>query len=381
MLINIDWILHAKYFIWHVCPYQVVSWLRFCAAAGHDHVAGLCCEFIAANFGLVSASIDFPNMECDALASLLTRHDLVVADEMTVFSSLEAWLSARRDLMVRSGEEHVDVHLDGHVRELLPLIRFPMMTPKQLAGLMLSPLSESHTELMVDRIRAAMHYHNNFEGLAAAPPAVEDAASYTPRLYTCDRYCASLSVDNFQGLQFYQRRGLVFTAQNHTAECMLGNDEQQQGVSPRSWGSEWAVDVYPKGVWFQKCVTVYQPPGLEVPERVLKTVRVSVSAKDDDHHQLSSGTVGGGNGAVDGLRVKIGILVTGEQDGFEHIRKVVSRNYIFGGGDRVVNFDGVVDFEELCDTRTRSRFLCGPSGDSFKILVVIAPLTKLSCLA
>ena len=28
--------------------------------------------------------------------------------------------------------------------------------------------------------------------------------------------------------------------------------------------TEWFVDVYPKGVWFQRCLTVYWPPGLEV---------------------------------------------------------------------------------------------------------------------
>ncbi len=52
-----------------------------------------------------------------------------------------------------SGEEHVNLHLDRHVQEFLPLVRFPMMTPAQLAGLMLSPLSETHTEVLAQKIR------------------------------------------------------------------------------------------------------------------------------------------------------------------------------------------------------------------------------------
>ena len=34
--------------------------------------------------------------------------------------------------------------------------------------------------------------------------------------------------------------------------------------------SEWVVNVYPKGVWFQRCLTVYRPPGLEVLKRKIK---------------------------------------------------------------------------------------------------------------
>jgi len=34
--------------------------------------------------------------------------------------------------------------------------------------------------------------------------------------------------------------------------------------------AEWFVDVYPKGVWFQRCLTVYRPPGLEVIKIALK---------------------------------------------------------------------------------------------------------------
>ena len=34
--------------------------------------------------------------------------------------------------------------------------------------------------------------------------------------------------------------------------------------------SEWVVNVYPKGVWFQRCLTVYRPPGLEVLKHKIK---------------------------------------------------------------------------------------------------------------
>ena len=39
--------------------------------------------------------------------------------------------------------------------------RFPMMTPAQLADLLLNPLAQSHMELLVENIRIAMAYHKN----------------------------------------------------------------------------------------------------------------------------------------------------------------------------------------------------------------------------
>ena len=40
------------------------------------------------------------------------------------------------------------------------------------------------------------------------------------------------------------------------------------------------VDLYPKGVWFQKCFKINTSGTMqEVPERVLRTVRASVSTK------------------------------------------------------------------------------------------------------
>ena len=43
---------------------------------------------------------------------------------------------------------------------------------------------------------------------------------------------------------------------------------------------DWMVDLYPKGVWFQKCFKIKTSGTMqEVPERVLRTVRASVSTK------------------------------------------------------------------------------------------------------
>ena len=79
-------------------------------------------------------------------------------------------------------------------------------------------------------------------------------------------------------------------------------------------------------------------------------------------------------------RVRLGVLVMGKQDGYEHVRKVASRNYVFTSEDQIVNFDDVIPYEELNDLKHRSRFLTGEDEHSLHIVVVATPLSRLSTL-
>ncbi len=132
---------------------QVVSWYQITLAAGHNHVANLCREFIKANFELVANTIDFPNLDLELLCQLIQCNDLVIHDELRLFECVSRWLACKKSSMNKSGEDNVDMHFDRHVEAVLPHIRFPMMTPAQLADLLLNPLSTTHTELLVSKIR------------------------------------------------------------------------------------------------------------------------------------------------------------------------------------------------------------------------------------
>jgi len=249
-------------------------------------------------------------------------------------------------------------------------VRFPMMSPSQLADLLLSPLTTDHMETMMQRMAAAMAYHRNTKD------AVPNLLKYrngdrllTPRLYTEDKYCASLSVDYFPQLPVYHCRSLHFACHESTADH--SGDSQV----------DWMVDLYPKGVWFQKCFKIFtSAPGTavtamkEVPERVLRTVRASVSTKNEFDKEKDKD-----NGYE--KRVKIGVLVVGEQEGYSHIRHVKTANYIFSKNDQIVNFDDLLSFDELNDQKVKSNFLSGVNKESLKIHVTITPLHKSSSLS
>ena len=66
-----------------------------------------------------------------------------------------------------------------------------------------------------------------------------------------------------------------------------------------------------------------------------------------------------------------------EERGLTWIRSVSTRNYFFSENDQIVNFDDILDYDELNNLKEKSPFL---SCDSLKLLIVIAPLSRFSSL-
>ena len=80
-------------------------------------------------------------------------------------------------------------------------------------------------------------------------------------------------------------------------------------------------------------------------------------------------------------RVKIGVLVAGEQEEYLNIRHVRTANCIFSENDQILNFDDLLSFDELNDIKVKSNYLSGINKDSLKIHVTITPLHKNSSLS
>lgn len=87
-----------------------------------------------------------------------------------------------------------------------------------------------------------------------------------------------------------------------------------------------------QGVWFRKFYLIVWQGTVEVPEAVLRTVRLAVTAKDVDH-----------------ARVRVAVLIFAAQDGVEYVLRVVSTNYIFSADDNLLNLDDILPFDSLND--------------------------------
>lgn len=104
-----------------------------------------------------------------------------------------------------------------------------------------------------------------------------------------------------------------------------------------------------------------------MPEHVKRSVRLSLTCKEPP---INSDT---------DMRVKIGVLIYGLQDGVEHIIRVTEIIHRFSKKERVLNLDDLLPFEELNPQQSfvpKYRvppFLVGPNQDILKLHIVISP--------
>lgn len=131
----------------------LVSWLQYTLNCGHENISQACQNFIKWNLELVARTQDFGNFELDALVCLLHQSSLVIRDEMTLFKALESWLNHQAETFK---PQMSPVQLDSTLKQLvvtvMSLIRFPMMSPRQLAQLLLCPLVKKYKEFFVERM-------------------------------------------------------------------------------------------------------------------------------------------------------------------------------------------------------------------------------------
>lgn len=135
-----------------------------------------------------------------------------------------------------------------------------MMSPRQLADLLLSPLINKYKDFFVERMAIGMYFHAGQLDRVKEVIGNEEEGHllFEPRLYTIDTCSSLLSVENFHNLQSYHNRTFVFSSHSHLADYK--GDQT----------CEWVVDFYPKGVWFQKFFLIVWQGTLEMPEHVIR---------------------------------------------------------------------------------------------------------------
>ncbi|XP_028160328.1 BTB/POZ domain-containing protein 17-like [Ostrinia furnacalis] len=373
---------------------QLIAWMQYTMACGHNDVAKACQNFVKWNLEWVWSDAELAELDGETLLALLQQSDLVLHNEMSLYHFVVRWLSKQRTRLDAQGlgEAETKLHWDSLVAAVFSHVRFPMMCPNQLAKLLLCPLTQEHKEFFMERMAIAMSYQSGqYERVAEVQQSEAGRMLFTPRLYTEDTWGSVLGVDNFHSLACYHTRTFIFSTRSSMAEV----------CSERP--AEWSVDLYPKGVWFRKSLLIVWAGTFDVPEVVLRTVRIAITCQNCPERAPDDWA-----GPEPDVRVKIGILVWGVQKGVEHVSSVVERVHRFSSQNRVLNIDGALDFDELntplytpsaseatttieppvthkgptrCPKCTDTsddpepRHLLGPNRDQLRIQVVIVPLT------
>ncbi|XP_028140055.1 kelch-like protein 4 isoform X1 [Diabrotica virgifera virgifera] len=344
---------HVPHAVYHN---QLFSWWQYATACGHNVVFETCQNYIKRNFEIVANTPDFCNFDINMFSHILEQNDIVVHNEIVLYNCAVRWLDLQRIKLYQHGltSEEIETEFRLLTEKILTYIRFPMMSPRELADLVLSPVLKLHKEFYMDRMSISMNYHSGYTELIKQYFNTDEGKRlFTPRLYTCDSCSALLTIDNFNSIPNYHTSTFVFSSCLSTAEHQSGNI------------NEWLVDLYPKGVWFKKCFLIVWQGTLEVPEEILTTVRLSLTSRE-----LSEST----------SRVKISVLIYGMQGGVEHVMEVKEVIHHFSDQERTVNIDNLIPFYELnkqaaSQDQSEPVYLVGPNRDSLKLNLVIAPVT------
>lgn len=77
-----------------------------------------------------------------------------------VYSCVVRWLEAQRKVLASRSEVNIEEEMEMMVQQVMAYVRFPMMTPRQLAELLLSPLTKQYKEFFIERMAIGMSYHS-----------------------------------------------------------------------------------------------------------------------------------------------------------------------------------------------------------------------------
>ena len=233
---------------------------------------------------------------------------------MTLFHCLVKWIEAQEE------------QNENLIRQVFSYVRFPMMSPRQLADLLLCSLTQRYKEFFVERMAVSMAFHsgldwrknlfrffnhlwNNRFLLGQKEHFTEallvnnnpDSLLFTPRLYTAEKWSAHLTLENFPSLPAYHTRTLLLSSPVSCADYESDSYEWVIEFSPKGMSQSlsltknvyiWfefdfkilkfvniTLDYVGVGVWFRACCLIVWQGNIEVPETVLRTVRLSLTLK------------------------------------------------------------------------------------------------------
>ena len=173
--------------------------------------------------------------------------------------------------------------------------------------------------------------------------SVESVNYWEPRNYTNDMWSTSLSIENFLAVPEHDVHLMFFSSPLSAAQA----DEN------RSW--EWSLDLFPKGVSFERCIMIGLWRNLELSGTVYNNIRLVLTTKQPDVR-----------------KVHVAILVKGVQDNVEFVKHVVQKHCIFDKERQMFHFNDIVPFDEL--NCRNSKYLSGTDNNAFKVTIIIKPV-------
>ncbi|CAG0918821.1 unnamed protein product [Notodromas monacha] len=365
-LVDITFKFMSKHIVSAMQHGCLISWLQYAEAIGNKIASKIISGHIAWNFSNASRQKDFAFLDPPSMISFLQRSDLVIANEFELFDCVSSWFHAYETrIKAEEGEksrsqDEWEAYFSDIVLNVMKHIRFPMMSCRHLAEMLLNPLVNRYKEYFVTRLGIGMSFHSaqltRVRKVMELEPDGENL--FTPRVYTDEKWSALLTIERFPYVPHYYSHALVFhSLSTYSEDCMEAEEKQ--------W--EWTLTIHPKGVCFKKFFMIGWERMLEVPENVVKKVRFVLQRKAEQPV----------------ARVRISLLIYAESfQGVQFVKDVHIRYATFDDADSLrINLDDVISYEDLNMPQSSHqprkeeksfRYLLGHTQD-LKLRVVVTP--------
>ena len=139
---------------------------------GNNLLMKNCLQFILSNFDIVLKTSDWLELTRQEIIEFLSSSDVVVSNEYELWLQLKEWLTQ---------ESHGD-SLEENLIAIIPLLRFTMISPKNLLDIEQSELCVSHPTIFRDKISAAYRYHSLLTDCVELTD-IEEFRNYTADVY------------------------------------------------------------------------------------------------------------------------------------------------------------------------------------------------------
>lgn len=322
---------------------HIVSWLQYSVICGHKELEKICREFMTYNFPMMMRTQEFNLMNKDILLTFLKSSNIVIEGdgEYRLYQAMKAWLDHQPVAAQGvAGTQFRDLFL-----KIMCHIRFPMMQLNQLWTLESDVYVHSFKDFYLKKLFQAMKYHStNWPERQDMIKLASNTSHFCPRNFDTETWSTQLEVEHVPFIPLGEVQGAFFTT---PASC---SEVDQHNVY------DWHITVYPRGVYFGKCVLITGRGSYSLSDKLFETVRLSVTTNCSTSNN-----------------VEITILVMGQDRGLTYVQKAITKYAIFDSQNPLFNIDDVVPFDEL--QRKESPFLI---NNSLKLKVIIKPVKGLS---
>ncbi|KAK6187647.1 hypothetical protein SNE40_005626 [Patella caerulea] len=129
---------------------RTLTWYQYAKMTGQNELVEKCQKFILSNFNVILDTQDWTSLTKAEIIELLNSSDMIVKSEMDLWLHVESWL------VTDSNKDTLAVNL----KEILPLVRFHMILPKNLLLIESSELCHDYPELFKERLNSAYRHHS-----------------------------------------------------------------------------------------------------------------------------------------------------------------------------------------------------------------------------